>query len=110
MVTKDVHYKKVQDQLLLVSYDAEAKKKKNVKSKSNIKEITQNKLKEAVKNDQKQLMEAIDEIVQNRIGNVDLKSYDFESDPDCSYRFDIQKLLRIKTIIKKCQMVYEIFD
>ena len=37
-------------------------------------------------------MEAIDEIVMNRIANIDLKSYDFESDPDCSYSFTTQKL------------------
>jgi len=37
-------------------------------------------------------MEAIDEIVMNRIANIDLKSYDFESDPDCSYSFSTQKL------------------
>ena len=37
-------------------------------------------------------METIDEIVQNRIQDIDLKSYDFESDPDCSYSFAPQTL------------------
>jgi hypothetical protein len=45
-----------------------------------------------IKEDDNDLLIAIKEMVDNRIVEFDLKSYDFNSDPDCSYSFAPEKL------------------
>ena len=42
---------------------------------------------EALNDDGTTILEAINEMLQDRIADVDLKSYDFYKDPDCSYSF-----------------------
>ena len=38
-------------------------------------------------NDGVTIIEAVNEMLQDRIAEIDLKSYDFYKDPDCSYSF-----------------------
>ena len=94
MVTKDVYLNKVKDQLNIIDYQAKNQDEKLNNSRSNGKNTKINgmSLQSLVEEDKKQLLEMIDEIVSNRISNVDLKSYDFDKDPDCSYNFAIQQL------------------
>jgi hypothetical protein len=33
------------------------------------------------------ILEAVNEMLQDRVAQIDLKSYDFYKDPDCSYSF-----------------------
>ena len=33
------------------------------------------------------ILEAVNEMLQDRVEAIDLKSYDFYKDPDCSYSF-----------------------
>ena len=44
-------------------------------------------LNEAKKNDSTIFLEAVHEMLEDRIADIDLKSYDFYKDPDCSYAF-----------------------
>ena len=52
--------------------------------------ISDNLYKQAIDSSQQEdqnILDAINEMLQDRIADLDLKSYDFYKDPDCSYSF-----------------------
>jgi hypothetical protein len=52
--------------------------------------ISDNLYKQAIDSSQHEdqhILDAINEMVKDRIADLDLKSYDFNKDPDCSYSF-----------------------